>query len=260
MDDTSWIRQTPTKPAFEDVLWSRPENRRHAGKLLIVGGNNASFTAVSSAFGSAAAAGIGTARVIMPGSLEKMLIKFFPEAQFVASTPSGSFARTALGPLCDAAAWADGVLLAGDFGKNSETAVMLENFISKYSGGLTLAGDSLDYFMSGPQLILDRPETIIIGDFGKVQKLLSGRLLVKHSMNLAQIVQQLVTFSGNCNSSIITMHSEQLIVASRGRVSTTPAESPNMGELATFAAVWSLQQPGKTFEALVTAIHCYLNQ
>ena len=40
----------------------------------------------------------------------------------------------ALAPLLDLAQWADGVLLAGDIGRNSETTVLLETFMSKYHG------------------------------------------------------------------------------------------------------------------------------
>lgn len=252
-----WLRQSRDEPLFPDLLWSRPENRRHAGKLLIVGGNSTSFAAPSAAFTAAAKAGIGTARVVLPQSLEKILAKMFPESEFLPVTPSGSFARTALGPLSDAASWSDGTLLAGDFGKNSETAILLENFITKYADNLTLGGDSLDYFLNEPDLIIDRPDTIIVGEFSKLQKLLSGRLLLKHSMNLAQVVEQLTKLAGNCPSGVVTAHSDQIIVAIGGQLSTTPAADVDLGQLAAFVSVWQLQQPGKPFEALTTAVIDY---
>jgi NAD(P)H-hydrate repair Nnr-like enzyme with NAD(P)H-hydrate dehydratase domain len=258
MDSTAWLRQTPDKPLYPDLLWSRPENRRHAGKLLIAGGSAGNFTAVSSAFNAALKAGIGTTRVILPGSLEKTLSKVFPEAEFATATPSGSFARTGLGPLCDAAAWADGVLLAGDFGKNSETAILLEGFIKKYSGALTLNGDSLDYFYNDPSPILDRPQTTLATEFAQLQRLLSGRLLIKHSMNLAQIVEALAKFSANCPAALVTAHSGQIIVASCGQVSTTPATNIDLITLAAYCSVWNLQQPGKTFESLTTAAFSFV--
>lgn len=256
MASTNWLRQTRDKPLFSDLLWSRPENRRHAGKLLIIGASSASFAAVSSAYAAALKAGVGTARVVVPDSLEKMLFKVFPEAQFVSSTPSGSFARTSLGLICDAAAWADGVLLAGDFGKNSETEILLINFLDKCKDNLILTGDSLDYFYEQPALILDRERTVLVAEFGQLQKLLSGRLLLKQSMNLAQVVEALTQFSENCLSSVITFHSGQIIVASGGQVSTTPADNIDLVSLAAFAAVWNLQQPAKPFEALTTAVYC----
>lgn len=256
MENTNWLKQARDQPLFPDLLWSRPENKRHAGKLLIVGGNSASFAAVSSAYSAAARAGIGSTRVMLPGSLERMLAKVFTEAEFTPSTPSGSFARTSLGPLCDAAAWADGVLLAGDFGRNSETAILLESFLKQYKGGLTFAGDSLDYFYNDPVQILDRDQTTLLVSFSQLQKLFAGRLLLKHSMNLVQIVEALAKFSGSCLASVITYNANQIIVAAAGQVSTTPAETPDLVQLAAYASVWRLQQPASAFEALTCAAYC----
>src|SRR6476660_954324 len=99
MENTNWLKQAPDKPLFPDLLWSRPENKRQAGKLLVVGGNGQGFASPAAAYGAAIAAGIGAAKVILPDSLEKTLGKSFPEAIFAPSTPSGSFARLALGTL-----------------------------------------------------------------------------------------------------------------------------------------------------------------
>ena len=256
MENTSWLRQTPDKPAFADLLWSRPENKRYAGKLLIIGGNLHSFTAVSGAYAAAEAAGIGTARVLLPGALEKTLAKVFPESEFVPATPSGSFARTALAPMCDAATWTDGVLLAGDFGKNSETAILLENFAQKYSGALVACGDSLDYFFEDSRPMIDREETVLVASLGQLQKLLVGRALIKHSIELVRLVELLAGLSSEAPSAIITHHSGQIIVTHGGQVTTTPAAKVDLVKLAAYASVWCLQQPSKPFEALTTAAYC----
>src|SRR5579862_3020716 len=152
----NWSRQTADKPLFPDVLWSRPENKRYAGKLLIIGGHSQSFNAVSQAYGAAAKAGAGTVRVILSQRLRKMVSAFFPEAEFAQSNQIGSFGRAARGALLAAAEWSDAVLLAGDFGRNSETAILLEGFIEKYTGQLALAGDSLDYFLKDPSKLVGR--------------------------------------------------------------------------------------------------------
>src|SRR5579862_9881243 len=97
----NWQRQTADKPLFPDTLWSQPENKRHAGKLLIIGGHQQSFAGASEAYSAALKAGIGTAKVVLPNKLEKTLRTVFPEAEFAASTPIGSFSRQALGELLD---------------------------------------------------------------------------------------------------------------------------------------------------------------
>src|SRR3990167_5419572 len=139
MADTYWLKQAKDKPLFEDLLWSRPENKRLAGKLLIVGGNLHGFAAPGTAYGASLKAGIGTCRIIMPDSLKKIVIPHFShfhgstlQMEFAPSTISGSFSKEALAQILDSAQWADGVLLAGDFGRNSETAILLEKLLNKY--------------------------------------------------------------------------------------------------------------------------------
>src|SRR4051812_45465462 len=129
-----WQKQAATEPLFSDLLWSRPENRAHAGKLLIVGGNAQGLAAPAAAYSAATEAGIGTARVLLPDSLQKTVGRVFEAGEYAPSTPSGSFSRNALAELLAMSNWADGVLLAGDFGRNSETAIMLEQLVAKYEG------------------------------------------------------------------------------------------------------------------------------
>src|SRR5512146_3316650 len=154
MGNMNWLKQTD-EPLFPDILWARPENKRHAGKLLIIGGHSQNFSAVSRAYAAAHKAGAGTIRVLLPLSLQKMLAKAFPEAEFADITGIGSFSRAALGLFLELSDWADAVLLAGEFGRNSETAVLLESYVNKYSGSLTLTGDSLDYFYTDPRPIIN---------------------------------------------------------------------------------------------------------
>jgi NAD(P)H-hydrate repair Nnr-like enzyme with NAD(P)H-hydrate dehydratase domain len=251
MENTSWLRQTKDNPAFADVLWSRPENKRYAGKLMIAGGHTQSFSAPSRAFAAASKAGAGTVRILLPNSLQKTLGRGFPEAEFAASTPIGSFSRKALELFLDLAGWSDGVLLAGDFGKNSETAVLLDDFATEYGGILTLYGDSLDYFVSDSKMLINRPDTIITATFSQLQKLASPYTALRQTADLATVVNLLSDWSSSINLEIITEHSGQVIVCCNGRVSTTPVSFSQ--DIAAYASVWRLQQPDKPFEALTTA-------
>lgn len=248
-----WLKQTAEQPLFPEILWSRPENRRLAGKLLIVGGSSHSFKAPADAYGAAVAAGVGYARVVLPDTLAKNVIKLFPEASFAPTTPSGSFARTALAELLDSSEWADAVLLAGNFGKNSETAILLESLNEKYSGLLTLTGDSLDYFNKNVAM-LNRPQTLLAPEFGQLQKLIAGQgILIKHSIELAQLVEILAGFSQKWEANVLTAHVGQVVAAIDGQVSTTPSGLTFL-ELATRASVFWLQNPSKPFEAISSAV------
>lgn len=259
MDDTFWQKQILDKPLFEDLLWSRPENKRSRGKLLIAGGNAHGFMAPAAAYTAAVKAGAGTTRVVLPDVLQKAVGSSFPEAQFAPSTPSGSFARLALATLLQESAWADGTLLAGDFGRNSETALALESFLDQSPGLLIAADDSIDPLIRDPAKLLLRPKTYLVIDLPRLQKLSQAydpRILVRHSMSLAGLVGVLVDGTSKLEALIVTEHHDHFIVARKGRVSTTPTANKALGpEIAAGIAVWALQQPTKPFEAATTAIH-----
>ena len=117
-----WHKQLPDKPLYPDLLWSRPEQAAQAGKLLVIGGNAFGFSAPAEAFQAALDAGVGTCRVILPDRLQKTVGRILEAGEYAPSTPSGSFAKKSLATLIDYSQWADATLLAGDFGRNSETA------------------------------------------------------------------------------------------------------------------------------------------
>ena len=261
MADTYWLKQT-TNPLFPDLLWSRPENKRQAGKLLVVGGNSHGFAAPATAYGAAQKAGIGSSRVLLPDKLQKTLSRLMPEAEFAPSTLSGSLSKKALAQLLDSAQWADGVLLAGDFGRNSETAILLDSFTNKHEGQISIAQDGLDYFLGPNSPLIDRADTLGVINLGKLQRLAKNNrpaTPVLHSMMLAELVEILHDWTTGNPGQIITKHADHFIVASGGQVSTTVAtqESNWQIESAAYASVWWLQNPKKPFEAMTTAIYEY---
>lgn len=260
-DDRSyWQRQEAGKPLFPDLIWSRPENRRQAGKLLIAGGNAHGFAAAGEAYAAAAAAGIGTARVLLPDSLQKTVGKTFADGEFGPSTPSGSFGRRSLEPFLSLAQWSDGVLLAGDFGRNSETAVLLENLAAKYSGQLTLTTDAAEYFIKSPGRLLARGDTLLVISFAQLQKLaISAGFTTPFtfSMDLIRLAEALHGFTELHDAAIITKHLDNMLVAASGRVSSTKLQEDMeiwRVKKAAAAAVWWLQNPAKPFEALTTGV------
>ena len=259
-----WIKQGVT-PAFPDLLWSKPENKQHAGKLLIIGGHAHGFAAPAEAYNEALKAGIGTARVILPDHIRTQLKPFarsMPEMEFAPSTPSGSFASRSLAELLDASAWADGVLLAGDLGRNSETAIVLEKLMTKTNLPLVLTKDAVDYFTSNTDPVLSRGKTCIVLSLAQLQKLVQHtpfETAITFSMDLVHLVEALHNFTAMHNSYIITKHHDNVIVAVNGGVSTTKT---NLGlednwrvATASMASVWLIQNPTKPFEALTTAVY-----
>lgn len=263
MDRSYWQKQTKDKPLFPDLLWSRPENKVHAGKLLTIGGNVMGFAAPAEAYAESERAGVGLTRVLLPMSVKSLLPKGILEAEFAPNTPSGSFASEALGELLFASEWADGVMLAGDFGRNSETAVLLEKFAEKYSGQLTLCCDAVDYFLQNPLAILDRQDTTIVIDISRLQKLaVSAKFptAFTNSMDFLHVIDALHDLSQLYVANLVLVHGKSIFVAAIGQVSTTQFDKlASQTKVAAHAAVWWLQNPSKPFEALTVAAKVLAN-
>jgi len=152
--------------------------------------------------------------------------------------------------------------LAGDFGRNSEAAILLESFLEKYKKQITVAQDALDYFCGSGSRVLSRSKTLAVINLGKLQKLAKNNRAgtpVLNSMNLHELVTILSDWTNSTPTTFITKHADNLVAACGGRVSTTPQKSDSNWqiELAAYAGVWQLQNPNKTFEALSTAIYSF---
>jgi hypothetical protein len=260
---TYWHKQAADKPLFDDLHWSKPETKATAGKLLIIGGNSHGLTAPGIAYGAAAKAGIGTSHVLLPDAIRKAIGNSFDEGEFVASTPSGSFARSGLNQILENTAWGDGVLLAGDFGRNSETAILLDELIKKFAGLLTLTQDALDYFIKNVGELTHRPDTLIVANLSQLQKMTTAgmpSLIIQHSMSLHALVGLLNSWTRETGARILTFHNNNFIYADSGQVSTTPSVEIGGWEvpLAAYASVWWLQHPTKSFDAVTTAIFDFI--
>ena len=259
MTDTYWHKQTKDQPLFPDLLWSRPENKAHAGKLLIIGGNSFGFAAPAEAFMAATKAGAGSVRVVLPLKVKKVTDNLMPSLEYAASTPSGSFGKQALGDFLEHASWADGALFAGDLGRNSETAILMESFLAKHAGQVTLANDAVDYCLTNASPALKRPETLVVCTMSQLQKLgvlAHSETAFTHNMDLLRLVDGLHALTKRFTAKIIIGHLDHIIVAVDGRVSMTPlTESSGWATVAAAdAAVWWLQNPAKTFESLTTSV------
>ena len=255
-----WHRQTAAKPLFPDMEWSRPENKRHAGKLLVIGGNAHGFAAPATAYTEAEKTGVGVARVLLPDVIQKVVGGFLPEATFAPSTPSGSFAAKSLAEWLTEAAWADGVLLAGDLGRNSETAIVVEQFLAEYHGQITLTKDAVDYITTNAQSVIDRADTTLVLSFAQLQKLAihaKFQTAFTFDMDLIRLVDALNAFTTQHVVQIIVKHLDMLVVAVDGQVSTTklvPDVPIWRVTYAAKAAVWWLQHPTTSFKALSTSV------
>jgi hypothetical protein len=261
MEKDYWRRQEVGKPLFPELEWSRPENKAQAGKLLIVGGNLHGFAAPAEAYATAAKAGIGSARVLLPSAVRKIVGSFLENGEFAPSTPSGSFNQKALDELILQSNWADAVLVAGDLGRNSETAILMEKFLSKSRLAITITKDAVDYITSAPNIALNRPDTLLVLSLSQLQRLniaAKSTNPVSFSMDLLHLIEWLHQFTLIHKPYIIVKHLDNLFVAVNGQVSSTKLvdkKSIWRLETAARASVWWLQNPSKPFEALTASVY-----
>lgn len=260
MERTYWVRQDESVPLYQDLVWSRPESRRARGKLLIIGGNSFGFSAVGTAYAEAGKAGIGSSRVLLPDAIRKVVGLVLEHAEYGASNASGGFSQQALGEWLEQAAWSDAVLLAGDLGRNSETAILIEKFLQTSNLPITFTKDAVDYFIPIAKNFTEKTNVTLVLSMAQLQKLAVGlgfdqafRLV----MDLVQLVETLHNFSAKHRLEIIVKHLDNICVAVNGQVSTTKLGKDKefwRVETAAHIAVWRIQNPTKSFEALTTAL------
>lgn len=264
MDHTYWLKQG-SEALFPDIIWSKPENKQHAGKLLIIGGHAHGFAAPALSYQRAVEAGAGSIRVLLPDHIKKQLAHFQGpslELLYAPSTPSGSFAAQSLADMLDNASWADAILLAGDLGRNSETAIVLEKLVTRTNLPITVAKDAVDYFTAAPQNVLNRANTCFVLSIAQLQKLVKNAqspVAVTYSMDLMHLVDLLHEFTTLHQLSIVVKHYDTILVAVQGKVSSTKTtsdmEAPWRVSTASCVAVWWLQNSSKPFEAITSAVH-----
>lgn len=256
-----WLKQTRETPLFPDIEWQRPQQRSLAGKLLIVGGNKLGFAAVAQAYGDAKTAGVGEARAIMPEALKPVIDKLALDCVFVPTNPSGGMSKDAIKPLLAGEEWADGMLLAGDTGRNSETAITLEELLLKTAKPAIITRDAVDLLRASYSQLLMRPNTAFIVSLAQLQKLFQAVYYPKtilFSMQLSTLAETLHKFTISYPITLVVFHQGQLVVAYDGRVSTTPWEEVMLiwrGSVAAKASVYWIQNPTKPFESITASLY-----
>ncbi len=267
MDNTFWHKQG-TEALFPDLEWNKPERRNHAGKICIIGGNVHSLNAPAKAYETIQKTGPSAIKIVLPDKTKPLIGKVLPEALYLPSTASGEFARDGEVELLDHLIWADTILLPGDVGRNSETTILLEDSLEAYEGLIVLTRDALDSLSANPDALLSREKTTLVVSFAQLQKLIKNLSIAQaltFSMDLVKLVDFLKNFTQQNNADIITLHQNQLIVASSGRISTTKlklSEEPQhwRADVASLAACYQTWYPNQAFEACTEAVFQFISK
>jgi ADP-dependent NAD(P)H-hydrate dehydratase / NAD(P)H-hydrate epimerase len=253
-----WFKQSD-KPLFPDIEWNKPERRDQAGRLLVLGGSRQALSAPAESYELANKAGIGQVLIALPDKVKRLVGSTLPDAVFLPSTSTGEFNQDGESELLDYARHSDTLLLPGDVGRNSQTTILLEQLLQKYTGELVITRDALD-LITPSKIIFSRPHTTIVASLAQLQKLLKESAIataITFTMDLVKLVDVLHELTASYKLNIITFHQGQFVVASNGNVSTTKKHDASNEEpehwrtkIATLAACYLTWNPQKQFEAL----------
>ncbi|MCQ2570674.1 MAG: hypothetical protein MJ154_00255 [Candidatus Saccharibacteria bacterium] len=217
-----WHRQS-SKKLFNDIDLMAPEQRRFAGKLLIIGGNKGMFFAVASTLEAAKRFGVGEVRALMPDALKNQ-VPTTPELYFAEAEASGAFGRSALQEMLRQAEWSDAVLLVGDSGKNAETTLVFAEFMEKCQKPVFVTRDAVEAVTpSAIDWAMREYETGLLLTMPQLQKLLRTMYypkVITLSMPTNQLVEALHKFTLSYPVSITTYHNDLIITAQNGEVVT----------------------------------------
>lgn len=248
-----------------ELEWNIPEQK--TGVISVIGGNSGSFSSIiRTAEFLNREYPLERVNVLLPDSLSKK-VPPLPDISFAPSTDSGSFAKSSI--LASAVENSDFSLFLGDLSKNSETAIAITNSIATASSDtpmkpVLLTRDTVDLVTPEMNNLIDRENLFFFVSMAQLQKLFRAVYYPKVlllSMPLMAVIEVLHKFTLSYPCTIVTFHQDQIIVASSGKIITTPLESTNYspltlwsGQLASKIAALNLYNPGKPLEATVAAI------
>ena len=259
MNQDFWMKQEKDKLLFPDIEWSRPEQKRSAGKLLIVGGTTHGFSAVVKSYSAACEAGVGEVKIAVPDGLKKSLPPDFNDSIFLPTNQSGALSKDSEVDLVSAGKWADGILLVGDSGQNSETAILYDKLLDSTDTWLTITRDTVDLLLTSAEKLVSRPNTNLVINFPQVQKLFSKVYYPKiltSSMQFISFIEAVHKFTITYPVTITVLFNDKIIVAHDGQVASqdfTDQMSLINGTLAAKTSAYILWNKKKPFEAIATS-------
>ncbi len=258
-----WRQQKPTEPLFPDIEWSKPEQKANAGRLGIIGGNKLGFAGVAEAYSVAYATGAGNVRVLLPDCLKRAIPASWVDVAMAPCTTSGGLAKNALPDVMALASWSTMLLLIGDAGRNSETAILYESLLRNSDRPIVITRDAIDLVKNAPEMLVSRPNTLLVLSFAQLQKLFQAVYYPKvltFSMQLLQLVEAVHKFTITYPITLTVLHKDTIIVAHGGQVTTTPWGSPMLiwrGTTATKAAAYWGWDSAHPLESITASVFDY---
>lgn len=249
------------KNLYEDLKWNIPERKQ--GTVNVIGGNSNHFrTEVNVAEFLGANYPIEKVNVVLPDGLKGKLPPL-DNFRFLPSTESGSLAESQ--ELINAFNVTDFNLVLGDLSRNKVTGEAIASACKSAERMTLITRDTVDLVAeNGAERLLMNENLIVFASMPQLIKLLRAVYYPKmflQSQSLIQVAEVLHKFTLSYPVKIVTLHSEQVLVAENGIVKAVALSatgySPIMlwsGELAAKIVAMNLYNPNSFIKATVTAI------
>ncbi len=249
-----------TEKPGEDLLWNIPERKQ--GKVNIIGGNGQNFrTPVKTAEFLGEKYPVETINVVLPDALQKKLPPL-PNFVFLPSTEAGSFSGEGLEKAMEDG---DFNLVIGDISKNSITGQAVASAVKSAEKMTLITRDAVDIVAeNSPERVLMNENLIIFASMPQLIKLLRAVYYPKMlllSESLMQVAEVLHKFTLSYPVSIITLHGEQILIATSGRVAAVPLEKSGYlpitiwsGELAAKIVALNLYNPNNFISSSLASL------
>ena len=248
-----WRTQDPKKPLFENLLWSKPEQKSLAGRVGLVGGSKGVFVAVAKAHQTITELGPETS-LVLPADL-KPLLKTIPNVVFSTTNPSGGLANQALNDLLTLQSSTDSLLLIGDAGKNSETSLLYDQ-----TKPVVVARDAIELISGAFHHVVNQPNFTLIMSFTQAQKLFRSvyyPVMLLHSMTTLRLIEALHKFTITYRPTLVLFHQNQVFIARDGQVISSQFERASeiwQGTTQAKIVCWQTWNPQKPLEATACAV------
>jgi hypothetical protein len=254
MATTSLQRQTADAPLFPDLLWARPERKKQAGKLLIIGGSVHGFASIIKAYEYALQAGIGEVKVVLPEGVKRFVGPAL-DALYAEQLDNGSFSHKALVEIRPYLGWANSVLLPGELTNNAETTLLIEDVLRVAQTPIVIAGDVIEAVTKTLGETLPA-KPMVVADFRQLQRLAythSGKQPLLSTSTLDQQTVIMQTLVRKLELGVLIRYDDGQVLVVAGEAASITPSTANLLQYAANAAVVVAQFPGRLFEATTTA-------
>lgn len=240
------------KPLYEDILWNRPVRR--TGRVLLVGGHRDGFSELQKLFQGFEAAQVAECRLALSDKLAK-LVGNLEGISLVASNPSGSIARDALGELVHLANESDLVSLGPDLSNNSETILTMHRLIDETRASVVIPPQSAEQLLTELGEWKNKKNLLLFMNHKQLYKL-ATKLAVDVTIPLNPSSDTITEIAAATSTaflpSLVVLFENSIIIAVNGQASITKTKTDNIGNLVGLLATFWLQNASKKYEALTT--------